>query len=345
MNGGNNHHLNGSPLPTNGSGAAGGPGATIQGPSRQTPLTCTGHTRPVVDLDFSGLTQDGYFLLSACKDGKPMLRQGNTGDWVGTFLGHKGAVWCVSINDPATRACTGSADFTARIWNCLSGENLIEFPHDHIVRSCVFSPGQARRIATGCQDKMVRVFDLEQSNNTAALLTLKGHEKTVKRIIWESENVILTASDDKTLRKWDLRMDNTNPNRCLHERTFEDVVSDVSKQDDILTVVAGKSVFFFNDSIEQLPIKQYQLPTLLNSANLHSSKEFFIAGGDDLKMYKYNFRSGEEIENYKGHFGPIHIVRFSPDGKLYASGSEDGTIRLWQTTPGDSYGLWKGSGK
>lgn len=34
---------------------------------RQTPLTCSGHTRPVVHLDFSGITESGYFLISACK--------------------------------------------------------------------------------------------------------------------------------------------------------------------------------------------------------------------------------------------------------------------------------------
>ena len=31
------------------------------------PLTCAGHTRPVVDLAFSGSTDDGYFMISACK--------------------------------------------------------------------------------------------------------------------------------------------------------------------------------------------------------------------------------------------------------------------------------------
>lgn len=64
---------------------------------RQTPLTCSGHTRPVVDLAFSGITPYGYFLISACKgesSGVPwevflpiaLAALGRTSGWCRTLL-------------------------------------------------------------------------------------------------------------------------------------------------------------------------------------------------------------------------------------------------------------------
>lgn len=49
-------------------------------------------------------------------------------------------------------------------------------------------------------------------------------------------------------------------------------------------------------------------------------------GGFEIKLV--NYVTSEELAEIKGHFGPVHSLAFSPDGKSFASGSEDGYTRL-----------------
>ncbi|XP_075459124.1 serine-threonine kinase receptor-associated protein [Ascaphus truei] len=302
---------------------------------RQTPLTCSGHTRPVVDLAFSRITPYGYFLISACKDGKPMLRQGDTGDWVGTFLGHKGAVWGATLNKDATKAATAAADFTAKVWDAVTGDEMLTLAHKHIVKSVDFTEDSVNLLTAG-QDKLLRIYDMNKPE--ADPLQIGGHTSGIKKALWyNDEKQILSAADDKTVRLWD-RASMTE----VKTLTFGMSVSDMEylPDGDTLLITYGRTIALYNATSLELE-KSFEAPAPINSASLHPEKECIVAGGDDFKLYKYDYSTGEELESYKGHFGPVHCVRFSPDGELYASGSEDGTLRLWQTAVGKTYGLWK----
>lgn len=52
------------------------------------------------------------------------------------------------------------------------------------------------------------------------------------------------------------------------------------------------------------------------------------AGKFDARFYHLVFE--EEFGRVKGHFGPINSLAFHPDGKGYASGGEDGYVRIHQ---------------
>jgi serine-threonine kinase receptor-associated protein len=302
---------------------------------RQTPLTCSGHTRPVVHLSFSHLTPDGYFMISASKDAKPMLRQGETGDWIGTFEGHKGAVWAATLNSDATRAATGAADFTAKVWNSVNGEEVHSFAHKHIVKCVDFAPDSVH-LLTGSNEKLLRIYDLNKPEADPDVLS--GHTSNLRCCLWlDNKQKIISASDDKTLRLWDAK------NNCeIKKVDLKFPANDIELSGDgrLLTVAYSDRVTFLDAETLEI-IKEFVIASPVSSASLHPDRNVFVCGGEDFKMYKCDYESGAELESFKGHFGSVHCVRFSPDGELYASGSEDGTLRLWQTIVGKTYGLWK----
>lgn len=96
--------------------------ATATTSSRQIPIVCPGHTRPLAELQFISVSPEESFLLSACHDKTPMLRNATTGDWIGSFSGHKGAVWSAKIDPMGYLAATASGDFSVKVWDAISGK-------------------------------------------------------------------------------------------------------------------------------------------------------------------------------------------------------------------------------
>jgi len=278
-----------------------------------------------------------FFLVSACLDGKAMLRNGQTGDWIGTFVGHKGAVWSAHINSKATRTVTGSADYTSKVWDALSGEELHSWTHTRIVKSVHFAHDD-HRVVTGCQDRIIRIFDLNKPEATA--LEFPAQPQSIKQVLWLNENLLLSTTGEKEWRVSDVR---TLNGVSVHNTKSAVSNIEVSLDGSHITTAGGKEVNFWNKDTFVLE-SSYNVSCEINSASLSPDGQTFVVGGTDFWARVYSLKAneqGKELEILKGHHGPVHCVRFAPDGNTFASGSEDGTIRLWQNGDVRSYGLWQ----
>uniref|UniRef100_A0A7N0SVU7 Serine-threonine kinase receptor-associated protein n=1 Tax=Kalanchoe fedtschenkoi TaxID=63787 RepID=A0A7N0SVU7_KALFE len=293
------------------------------------PLVCHGHSRPVVDLFYSPVTPDGFFLISASKDSSPMLRNGETGDWIGTFEGHKGAVWSCCLDNDALRAASGSADFSAKVWDALTGDELHSFEHKHIVRACAFSE-DTHLLLTGGIEKILRIYDLNRPD--APPREVDKSPGSVRTVAWlhSDQTILSSCTDIGGVRLWDVRS-----GKVVQTLETESSVTsaEVSQDGRYITTTDGSTVKFWDANHYGL-VKSYKMPCVMESASLEPKNgNKFIAGGEDMWVHIFDFHTGEEIGCNKGHHGPVHCVRFSPGGESYASGSEDGTIRIWQTGP------------
>lgn len=282
-----------------------------------------------MEVNYSNVTPDGYFLVSASKDGQPMLRSGTTGDWIGTFIGHKGAVWSCALDPTANLAATASADFSAKIWDALTGLEKATLQHKHIVRTCCFSSCSSK-LATGGHEKLLRVFAVEQPESAPA--EFAGSPNNIKGAVFvgPSDSMLVTSTSDAPgLLVWDAR-----EGKVVRTLTTDGPVTSIDLTHDgrwLTTTDNRNTVRIWDIASLSSPAKQFTVNHPVEAASYCPLKNRFAAGGEDMWVHLHDADTGAELEVNKGHHGPIHTVRFGPEGKEYASGSEDGTIRLWQT--------------
>ena len=70
-----------------------------------------------------------------------------------------------------------------------------------------------------------------------------------------------------------------------------------------------------------------------------------IAVATAVGTWIYDVQTGEEIDLLPAQTGYVRSVAFRPDGKLFATGTNDGRIKLWDTQTGEDKATLVGHGE
>lgn len=314
------------------------------------PLLLKGHERPLTRVKFN---REGDLLFTTSMDKAPTVWRAETGERLGTYRGHNGAVRDIDMTWGTERVITGSADNSAILWRADTAQKLHQWEYKSPVRAVAFAPGDNMiAIATAKlmgQESNVYIHshDMESdAQSVEPVLVLEGHEGTVCRILWyPTGEFIITASEDRTLRKWSVETGEELDCITAHKGD----IKDCQFSPDFTTIITAskdgtaKLWDFHNMDL----LKTFPTDHPINSAAVSPLFPHVLVGGgqEASQVTTTSDRKGkfeakffhmvyeEEFGRVKGHFGPINTVAFSPDGKWYVSGGEDGFVRLHEFDP------------
>lgn len=311
------------------------------------PILLIGHERPLTYIKYN---HDGDLLFTASKDKKVCCWYSDNGERVGTYNGHIGAVWSVDVNRDSSRVLTGGADDTCKLWECMTGKELYSWEVDTAVRTCGFSMGGNRiffstdkRMRKPCQIFFHTLAEdpANQSTEPDLVITIPDEFAKVTAALWGPlDEYIVTGHEDGVLRTYCAKT-----GECLATNTFHSgpIMSLRCSKDKEFVITGSKdhnAALFTSGDLQHL--KTYPTDKNVNAAAISPTRDHVVIGGgqEAMEAALTHAKSGkfdarffhmifeEEIGRIKGHFGPINTIDFHPSGRSYASGAEDGFIRI-----------------
>ena len=251
---------------------------------------------------------------------------------------------------------SGSADNTVRLWDIRTGKCLKVWDFNTAVKRVEFNEDGTKLLAV-TEKRMgylgtIVVVDInrdpatlsEQSDERSLVITCEESKATVAAWSYLSKYII-SGHEDGVVCRWAATGEEAGElldSFPAHEDG--QVITDLQMSPDrtyFLTSCKDKTAKLLSSRTLDL-LKTYPADTPVNTAALTPKKPFVILGGGQAAMdvTTTSSRQGkfearfyhkvfeDEIGRVKGHFGPLNTIAVDPLGRGYASGGEDGYVRV-----------------
>jgi WD40 repeat protein len=209
--------------------------------------------------------------------------------------------------------------------------------HTNAVKGLAIS-ADGHTLATGSDDKTVRLWDISVPHDPRLLSILRGHTNYVPRVAFSPDgHTLATASDDTTTRLWDVH-DPRRPSLLSTLTGHTGVVYWVAFSPDGNTVATASQ-----DTTARLwDVRDPHHPTALgilighiggvSSAAFSPDGRTLATSSQDTTARLWDVSDPSQprlLDILTGHVNIVYSVAFSPDGHTLATGSYDNTARLW----------------
>ncbi|MGQ0701884.1 MAG: DUF4062 domain-containing protein [Gemmatimonadales bacterium] len=264
----------------------------------------------------------------------------------------QGGVHAVALEQGGTVVVSGGADGTLKLWDVKSGLGIRGWPAHHGAVHSVALTGSGT-VVSGGSDGLVKVWP---DGGSSAPIVLAGHFGPINGVAVANDGqAVISGGEDRTLRIWDLERKRTRRVLEGHATPVQGVAADGNgwliascsgQVPDAGGIVPAKllrssEVGFWTDAGEGGPVGTGHdlgarggwtlgvLASVVNAVAISDDGVVAVTGGYDGTVAVWRVRHGRLESRLFGHTGAVLDVALDGAGRLAASASADGTVRLW----------------
>jgi WD40 repeat protein/serine/threonine protein kinase len=301
-------------------------------------------------------------LATGGEDAVVRLWDTATGKEVLALTGHKSAVTCTAFSPDGKVLVSAASNGDLKIWDMEEGRTTAKAPQSLTGRTgavwgLAFSP-EGRYLAYGGTDQTVRVYDLQAG---LGLITFRGHTGPIASVGFspDGQRLVSCSPSAGEVKVWDLTR---HPEYATLARTATDVEGIAFRDDGrrlVSLTVSGRLQVW--DAASGMLRSERDLATGAEVPEPAGVLAAFDAGGrrvaarcreDNSLVRVWDVDGGQALFACRGHALPVHCLRFSPDGRLLATGASNGKkadraaeVKVWDATDGTLRATLPGRGR
>ncbi|XP_013063825.2 pre-mRNA-processing factor 17-like [Biomphalaria glabrata] len=164
--------------------------------------------------------------------------------------------------------------------------------------------------------------------------TWTGHTKGIAAIRWfpKYAHLILSAGMDCKIKIWEVYKER----RCIRTYTgHKQAVRDVCFNNDgkeFLSCGYDRYCKLWDTETGECKARftSRKVPYCIKFHPEEDKQHLFVAGTSDKKIVCWDIRSGEIIQEYDRHLGPVNSITFIDHNRRFVSTSDDKSLRVWE---------------